>query len=206
MDGSRPGIYWINLKDTADWPKFTLPTLTYHEASPGHHLQVSIAQEIHNMLMLRNMLWHSAHGEGWALYAETLAKELDLYKNDPFGDLGRLQSELFRATRLVVDTGLHHKRWSREEAIEYMRENTGESLAAVTREIERYSVWPGQACAYKLGHLKILELREKAKTALGVKFDLREFNDQLIIHGSVPLVVLEKNIDDWVKSKRSKAA
>ncbi|GLS25755.1 hypothetical protein GCM10007877_14690 [Marinibactrum halimedae] len=202
LDGSRPGIYWINLKNTADWPKFTLPTLTYHEASPGHHLQVAISQQIENMPMIRNLMWYSAYGEGWALYAEVLAKELGLYDNDPLGDLGRLQSELFRAARLVVDTGLHHKQWSREEAIEYMHNTTGDTVAAVTREVERYSVWPGQACSYKLGQIKILELREFAKQTLGDNFDLRAFNDQILIHGSVPLPVLEANIKEWVaKSK-----
>lgn len=203
LDGSRPGIYWINLKDTADWPSFTLPTLTYHEASPGHHLQVTIAQEISDMPMLRNMLWFSQYGEGWALYAESLAKELGLYKDDPYGDLGRLQSELFRAGRLVVDTGLHYKKWNREQAIEWMHNNTGESVAAVTREVERYSVWPGQATSYKLGQIRIFELRAMAKEALGNKFDLREFNDQLLIKGAVPLPVLEANIKAWIQTKKT---
>lgn len=198
LDGSRPGIYWINLKDTADWPKFTLPTLTYHEASPGHHLQVAIAQEISDMPMIRNMIWYSAYGEGWALYAEVLAKEMGLYDTDPLGDLGRLQSELFRAARLVVDTGIHHKHWSREQAIEYMHSAIGGSLASVTREVERYSVWPGQACSYKLGQLTILELREKAKQQLGDKFDLRAFNDQVLIYGAISLPVLRTKINDWL--------
>ena len=198
LDGSRPGIYWINLKDTADWPKFTLPTLTYHEASPGHHLQVAIAQEIADMPMLRNMIWYSAYGEGWALYAEVLAKELGLYDSDPMGDLGRLQSELFRAARLVVDTGLHYKKWSREEAIEYMHGAIGGSKAAVTREVERYAVWPGQACSYKLGQLTILELRETAKQQLGDKFDIRSFNDETIIHGAISLPVLREKIEAWI--------
>ncbi len=198
LDGSRPGIYWINLKDTADWPSFTLPTLTYHEASPGHHLQVTIAQEISDMPILRNLIWYSAYGEGWALYAEVLAKELGLYDSDAYGDLGRLQSELFRAARLVVDTGIHHKQWSREEAIEYMHGAVGGSLASVTREVERYSVWPGQACSYKLGQITILELREKARNQLGDKFDLRTFNDQVLIHGAISLPVLVEKIDTWL--------
>ncbi|NIB41234.1 DUF885 domain-containing protein [Pseudomaricurvus alkylphenolicus] len=202
LDGSRPGIYWINLKDTGDWPAFTLPTLTYHEASPGHHLQVTIAQEIEDMPMIRNMLWFSQYGEGWALYAERLAKELGLYESDPLGDLGRLQSELFRAARLVVDTGLHHKRWTREQAIEWMYSNTGESKAAVTREIERYSVWPGQATSYKLGQIRLFELRDMAEQALGEEFDLREFNDQILIKGAVPLPVLEANIRGWIEEKK----
>ncbi|MCR8922918.1 DUF885 family protein [Dasania sp. GY-MA-18] len=201
LDGSRPGIYWINLKDTADWPRFSLPTLTYHEASPGHHLQTAIAQEIKDMPMIRNTLWFSPYGEGWALYAELLAKELGLYKDDPYGDLGRLQSELFRSARLVVDTGLHYKKWSREQAIAWMHKNTGESVAAVTREIERYSVWPGQATSYKMGQIRILELRALAKQKLGAQFDLREFNDQVLIHGAVPLAVLSNNINAWINSK-----
>ncbi|TQV72640.1 DUF885 domain-containing protein [Exilibacterium tricleocarpae] len=203
LDGSRPGIYWINLKDTADWPKFTLPTLTYHEASPGHHLQVAIAQEIDDLPMIRNMLWYSEYGEGWALYAEVLAQELGLYDEDPFGDLGRLQSELFRAARLVVDTGLHYKKWTRQQAIDYLHGATGETLAAVTREVERYAVWPGQACSYKLGQLKILELRARARQRLGERFDLRAFNDQLLIRGAVPLPVLEANIEQWIDSVKS---
>ena len=201
LDGTRPGIYWINLKDTADWPSFSLPTLTYHEASPGHHLQTSIAQEITDMPMIRNILWFSAYGEGWALYAELLAKELGMYDNDVYGDIGRLQSELFRSARLVVDTGLHYKKWSREQAITWMHQNTGESMASTTREIERYAVWPGQATSYKLGQIRILELRAMAKKQLGEKFSLREFNDQILIHGAVNLTVLSANIENWVKSK-----
>lgn len=201
LDGSRPGIYWINLKNTGDSPSFTLPTLTYHEASPGHHLQVAIAQEIEDMPMIRNMIWFSSYGEGWALYAEVLAEEMGLYKTDPMGDLGRLQSELFRAARLVVDTGLHHKQWSREEAIDYMHETIGGSRDEVTREVERYSVWPGQACSYKLGQIKILELRAHAKKQLGDKFDLAEFNDQVLIHGSITLSVLVDKIEAWIASK-----
>lgn len=201
LDGSRPGIYWINLKDTAAWAKFRLPSLTYHEASPGHHLQIAISQQIENMPMIRKMMWFGAYGEGWALYAEVLAKELGLYKNDPLGDLGRLQMELFRAARLVVDTGLHHKKWSREKAIEYLLKNTGGVKDSVTREVERYSVWPGQACSYKLGQLKILELREFARKELGDAFDIREFNDRVLGSGSVPLSVLDGNIKQWVKGK-----
>ena len=202
LDGSRPGIYWINLKNTEDSPRFTLPTLTYHEASPGHHLQVAIAQEISDMPMLRNMIWFSSYGEGWALYAEVLAKEMGMYDDDPMGDLGRLQSELFRAARLVVDTGLHHKQWSREKAIDYMHATIGGSRAEVTREVERYSVWPGQACSYKLGQLKILELREQAKQALGEDFNLAEFNDQVLAHGSITLSVLVNKIETWIADKK----
>ena len=150
------------------------------------------------MPMIRNMLWYSQYGEGWALYAEVLAKELGLYDDDPYGDLGRLQAELFRAARLVVDTGLHYKQWSREQAIDYLHRATGESLASVAREVERYAVWPGQACSYKLGQLKVLELRELARQQLGDAFDLRAFNDQILIRGAVPLPVLEANIKTWI--------
>lgn len=202
LDGSRPGIYWINLKDTAAWAKFRLPSLTYHEASPGHHLQISISQQIENMPMIRKMLWFGAYGEGWALYAEVLAKELGLYKNDPLGDLGRLQMELFRAARLVVDTGLHHKKWTRQQAIDYMLQNSGGEATSIAREIERYSVWPGQACSYKLGQLKILELRAFAKQQLGDKFDIRAFNDKVLGNGAVPLSVLDRDIRQWVKGHK----
>ncbi|MDO6692492.1 DUF885 domain-containing protein [Aliiglaciecola sp. 3_MG-2023] len=201
LDGSRPGIFWINLKDTADWPILSLPTLVYHEASPGHHLQVSIAQEIEDMPMIRNMLWFSAYGEGWALYAELLAKELGLYEDDPLGDIGRLQSDLFRSARLVVDTGIHYKKWSRDYAIDWMHKNTGQSVASLTREVERYAVMPGQATSYKLGQIRILELRKLAKEKLGDKFSLPEFNDQILIHGSVNLTVLTDNIHAWIDSK-----
>ncbi|MEP4889607.1 MAG: DUF885 domain-containing protein [Aliiglaciecola sp.] len=201
LDGSRPGVFWINLKDTADWPILSLPTLVYHEASPGHHLQVSIAQEIDDMPMIRNMLWFSAYGEGWALYAELLAKELGLYDDDPLGDIGRLQSDLFRSARLVVDTGIHYKKWSREYAIDWMHKNTGQSVASLTREVERYAVMPGQATSYKLGQIRILELRKLAKEKLGDKFSLPEFNDQVLIHGAVNLTVLTDNIHAWIDSK-----
>ncbi|MFA3790315.1 DUF885 family protein [Aliiglaciecola sp. SL4] len=201
LDGSRPGVFWINLKDTADWPILSLPTLVYHEASPGHHLQVSIAQEIDDMPMIRNMLWFSAYGEGWALYAELLAKELGLYDDDPLGDIGRLQSDLFRSARLVVDSGIHYKKWSREYAIDWMHKNTGQSVASLTREVERYAVMPGQATSYKLGQIRILELRKLAKEKLGDKFSLPEFNDQVLIHGAVNLTVLTDNIHAWIDSK-----
>ena len=203
LDGSRPGIYWINLKNTADWPSFSLPTLTYHEASPGHHLQSTIAQEIKDMPMIRNILWLSAYGEGWALYAELLAKEMGLYDDDIYGDIGRLQSDLFRSARLVVDTGIHYKKWGRDKAIEWMHKNTGNSVASITREIERYAVLPGQATSYKMGQIRIIELRALAKEKLGNKFDLREFNDQVLIHGAVNLAVLTANIHTWIDSKLS---
>ncbi len=202
LDGARPGIYWINLKDTADWPKHTLKTLTYHEAVPGHHFQRSLERAA-DMPLIRNMLGYSEFAEGWALYAEKVAAEMGMYEDDPLGDLGRLQSELFRAARLVVDSGLHHKRWTREEAIDYMLNVTGDTRASITREIERYAVWPGQACAYKLGMIKMEALRAKAETELGDGFDIREFHDEVLLTGAMPLPVLEKKINAWIAAKKA---
>jgi uncharacterized protein (DUF885 family) len=201
LDGSRGGIYWINLKDTADWPKHTLKTLTYHEAVPGHHFQISLEQSA-GLPLIRNMLGYSEFSEGWALYAEQVAAEMGMYETDPFGNLSRLQSELFRAARLVVDSGLHHKHWTREQSIDYMQSVTGDTRASVTREIERYAVWPGQATSYKLGMLKINELRKKAEAELGDSFDLRKFHDEILMTGSMPLPVLERKIDGWVAEKK----
>jgi uncharacterized protein (DUF885 family) len=202
LDGSRPGIFWINLKTTADWPKHTLKTLTYHEAAPGHHFQRSLERAA-GLPLIRNMLGYSEFSEGWALYAEQVAAEMGMYDGDPFGNLARLQSELFRAARLVVDSGLHYKRWTREAAIDYMAATTGETRASITREIERYSVWPGQACSYKLGMLKINELRAKAEAELGDKFDIREFHDEVLLTGSMPLPVLEQKINRWVEAQKN---
>lgn len=203
LDGTRPGSYWINLKNTADNPKHSLPTLTYHEAVPGHHFQISLQREIKDMPLLRNMLSYSEYAEGWALYGEKLAEEMGAYANDPYGNLGRLQAELFRAARLVVDTGLHHKRWSREQAIDYMVETTGETRASITREVERYAVIPGQACSYKLGMIRIGKLRDDAQARLGEKFDVRDFHDEVLKLGSVPLPVLEAAIERWVVKTQS---
>ncbi|NOX82896.1 MAG: DUF885 domain-containing protein [Alphaproteobacteria bacterium] len=202
LDGSRGGVYWINLKDTADWPKHTLKTLTYHEAVPGHHFQISLEQSA-SLPLIRNMLGYSEFSEGWALYAEQVAAEMGMYEDDPLGNLSRLQSELFRAARLVVDSGLHHKHWTREQSIDYMQSVTGDTRASVTREIERYAVWPGQATSYKLGMLKINELRKKAEAELGDSFDIRKFHDEILMTGSMPLPVLEKKIDGWVAAKKS---
>ncbi|MEZ5927589.1 MAG: DUF885 domain-containing protein [Parvularculaceae bacterium] len=203
LDGTRPGIYWINLKDTADWPKHTLKTLTFHEAVPGHHFQISLQRAIDDLPLIRNMMGFSEFSEGWALYAEQVASEMGMYADDPVGDLGRLQSELFRAARLVTDSGLHTKHWTREQAIDYMVDTTGETRASVTREVERYSVWPGQACSYKLGMIRINALRKEAEEALGDKFDIREFHDQVLLTGSMPMPVLEKKIRAWIESKRA---
>jgi uncharacterized protein (DUF885 family) len=203
LDGSRPGVYWINLKNTADNPKHSLKTLTYHEATPGHHFQTAYLRSIKDMPLMRTMLGYSEYAEGWGLYAEALAKEMGMYEGDPAGDLGRLQAELFRAARLVVDTGIHHKKWTREQAIDYMVNATGETRQSVTREIERYAVVPGQACAYKLGMLKIQELRAKAESELGTKFDIREFHDAVLSIGDSPLPVLEATINSWIAEKKA---
>ena len=197
LDGSRPGIYYINLRDTSEWPKWTLPTLTYHEAIPGHHFQIAIQQESEAAPKLMNLVFFSSYVEGWGLYAEQLADELGAYEGDPLGQVGCLQSLMFRAARLVVDTGIHSKRWSREQGIRYMVETLGDQESASTSEVERYCGWPGQACAYKVGHNEWVRLREKARAALGDRFDLREFHDVALAGGGAPLTVLERVVDDW---------
>ncbi len=204
LDGSRPGRFYINQKDTADNPIWTLPTLMYHEGAPGHHFQLSTSQLIKNVPLLRKVSPFSAYAEGWALYSERIAKtDMGMYDDDPLGDLGRLQAEMFRAVRLVVDTGMHAKHWSREEAIDYMVSKTGMTEAEVTREIERYVVWPGQATAYKTGQLAILKLREDAEAALGEKFDLREFHEIVLMNGAMPLGILEDVVEAWVEENKS---
>jgi uncharacterized protein (DUF885 family) len=203
LDGSRPGRFYINLKNTADNPRFTLPTLFYHEGVPGHHFQLSASQLIKGVPLLRKVSPFSAYSEGWALYAERIAKtDMHRYDTDPLGDLGRLQAEMFRAVRLVVDTGMHSKRWSREEAIEYMIFKTGMTEDEVTREIERYVVWPGQACAYKTGQLAILRARARAEKELGDKFDLRQFHELVLGNGAMPLGILDTVVDEWVEKKK----
>jgi uncharacterized protein (DUF885 family) len=203
MDGSRPGAYYINLRDTAEWPKWSLPTLTYHEAIPGHHLQQSLQIEAQGIPMIRKILGFSAFSEGWALYSEQLADEMGVYADDPWGQLGYLQSLMFRAVRLVVDSGLHHKRWSREQAIRYMVETLGDQESSVTTEVERYCVWPGQASSYKIGHTEWVRLREEAKTALGGRFDIKGFHDTALASGDMPLETLKGVIGDWVASQRA---
>ncbi len=198
LDGTRPGAYYINLRDTAEQPSWTLSTLTYHEAIPGHHLQISIAQEADSPL-IRKLVFYSAYAEGWALYAEQLADEMGLYDHDPMGKLGYLHDALFRAVRLVVDSGMHSKRWSREQAIQYMVETVGDKDSAATTEIERYCVWPGQACGYMLGKIEILRLREEAEKKLGSRFDLRKFHDAILKPGAMPLDVLAQVVDEYVK-------
>lgn len=204
-DGSRPGIYSINLRDTAMWPKFAVATLTYHEAIPGHHMQMAIAID-QQIPLIANALYSNPSGEGWALYSEALAKEMGLYDDDPFGDLGRLQAEMHRAVRLVVDTGMHAKRWSREQAVDYMMLNEGAERAGVEAEIERYAAWPGQALGYKLGMLTIQDLRKEAETALGERFDIRAFHDRLLRVSSFALPVIAADIRAWIREEQARAA
>lgn len=200
LDGSRPGVFFANLRKVDEISRYGMRTLAYHEAIPGHHFQIAIAQELKDVPVFRTVLPFNAYAEGWALYAERLAWELG-YERDPFDNLGRLQAEMFRAVRLVVDTGMHQKRWSREQALSYLIDKTGMAEVEATAEIERYLVWPGQALGYKLGMLKILELRERAKTQLGDQFDLKEFHRVVLTPGSMPLPVLEAVVDRWLAAK-----
>lgn len=202
FDGSRPGTFWANLRNVEEHPRFAMRTLAYHEGIPGHHFQLALAQEMEGVPFFRKVIPFTAFVEGWALYAEHVAAE-NGFQDDPYDRLGYLQAQLFRAVRLVVDTGIHQKRWTREEAIAYMSEHTGMPMTDVVAEVERYIVNPGQACAYKVGQLKILELRERARAELGEKFDLRGFHDVVLTHGAVPLVILEDLVERWVESQKA---
>ena len=198
LDGSRPAIYFINLKDVGDWPKYGLPSLTYHEGVPGHHLQISIAQTSENIPTLRKIGGFSAYSEGWALYAEQVADELGGYAS-PLERAGYLQSFLFRAARLVIDTGLHTKRWTREQATDYMVKTTGFAAPRSQREVERYCTQVGQACSYKVGHAAWLRARSKAQATLGAKFDLKQFHE-ILKEGAMPLSILERRIEEQTKA------
>jgi uncharacterized protein (DUF885 family) len=203
VDGSRPGVFFANLYDIKATPKYGMRTLAYHEAIPGHHFQVSISMELEGVPIFRTLSPFVAYTEGWALYTEYLAWELG-FQDDPYDNIGRLQAELFRAVRLVVDTGLHDKRWTREYSIDYMLDNTGMAKSDVVSEIERYIVMPGQATSYKVGMLKILEVREKAKDALGDKFVLGEFHDVILRNGAVPLDIMERLVDRYIADTLAK--
>ena len=200
IDGTVPGNYYINLADTGIWPRYALPTLTYHEGIPGHIWQ---GEYTYKLPLVRSLLAFNAYSEGWALYAEQLADELGAYDGDPLGQLGYLQSIAFRACRLVVDTGLHAKRWTREQAIDWFVTTNGSTRQEVQGEVDRYCAWPGQACGYKVGHSEIVRLRSKAQAALGARFDLRAFDDAVVMGGNVPLTQLEGVIDAYVAGKRA---
>lgn len=200
-DGSRPGTYYANLYKMADMPLTEVEALFYHEGVPGHHLQLAIQTELKDVPAFRKFGGVTAYSEGWGLYSEKLAKDMGLY-TDPARDFGRLQLELHRAIRLVVDSGLHHKRWTREQAIKYVEDNSADAPGGIVKAIERYIIYPGQATAYMVGRLKISELRDKAQKALGPKFDIRGFHDTVLKSGPVPLDVLEEQVDAWVSSQR----
>jgi uncharacterized protein (DUF885 family) len=204
LDGKRPAIYYINLKDTGNWPRFTMSSLSAHEGLPGHSWQGAyVAEHRDEVPLISSLMGFNAYTEGWALYSEQLVDELGFYADDPFGRLGMYQALRFRASRLVVDTGLHALRWPRERAIDYLASSTGRARAACTSEIDRYCASPGQACGYKVGHSEIVRLREKARTALGARFDVRDFNDMVIQTGSVPLTVLGTATDDFIARMRA---
>jgi uncharacterized protein (DUF885 family) len=201
LDGSRPSTYYINLKSTENWPKFSLPSLTYHETIPGHAWQGAYLTETGKLPLIRILIsGFNAYVEGYALYAEQLADEIGMYDADWAGRLGYLQAQKFRAVRLVVDTGLHAKRWSREQAVQWAMDNSGRTRQAMTSEIDRYCGTPGQACGYKVGHTEINRLRDRAKAGLGPKYDLRTFDDLLVETGAVPLPVLSDVVDGYIKA------
>ena len=200
-DGSTPGTYYAHLLDMTSMPKNEMEAIAYHEGNPGHHMQISIAQELEGVPKFRTTSFFNSYVEGWALYAETVAKEMGGYQN-PTSEFGRLVSEMWRAIRLVVDTGIHSKGWTEEQAIQYFRDNSPVSEGQILAEVRRYFVWPGQATSYKIGMLKILELRAKAENALGDKFDIRAFHDVILGNGAVPLNILERMVDDWIASQK----
>lgn len=200
-DGSRPGTYYAHLSDMTSMPKSTMEGVAYHEGNPGHHMQISIAQELESVPQFRRQSEYNAYVEGWALYTEVLAKEMGGYKN-PYYDFGRLVNEIWRAIRLVVDTGLHAKGWTEEDGIKYFKENSSIADGAIKAEVRRYMVMPGQATGYKIGMLKIQELRAKAEEALGDKFDIKAFHDTILGGGAMPLSILEKHVDRWIESQK----
>ncbi len=200
-DGSRPGRYYVNTYDMNDEPVYQMEALTYHEAIPGHHMQIAIAQELKGIPKFRRHEFFTSYIEGWALYAEKLGKEVGQYQ-DPYSDFGRLSMEIFRAARLVVDAGIHSKHWTREQAIDYFMKNTANAQGDIEKEIERYFLWPGQATGYKIGMNKILELREHAKAELGDKFDIRQFHDVVLTNGAVSLTTLDELVDNWIAEKK----
>jgi uncharacterized protein (DUF885 family) len=196
-DGSRPGTFFANTFDLRSRPNWEFESLTLHEAVPGHHLQIALAQELDDLPAFRRNAWFTAYGEGWGLYAESLGEELGLY-TDPYSRYGAYMGEMWRAIRLVVDTGMHALGWSREQAIAYAQEKAGRTDHDVVVEIDRYLVWPGQALAYKLGELELQALRRRAAAALGERFDVAAFHDEVLRHGCLPLDVLTRQLDAWI--------
>jgi uncharacterized protein (DUF885 family) len=201
LDGTRPGAYYINLVNTQIWPKWSLPTLTHHEAVPGHLWQGSLVLENQSIPLLHRNIGIPAYGEGWGLYAEQLAGEIGMYEEYQIGRIGMIQSFLYRAARVVMDTGLHAKGWSREQAIRYFTEQVGLDQISATSEVERYVVWPGQACSYKIGHNEIVRLREEARGRLGPRFDLKSFHDAVLGGGDMPLEVLANVVAEWTRTQ-----
>jgi len=201
-DGSRPGIYYANLYDMEAMPIYQMAALAYHEGIPGHHMQIAIKQELTGIPKFRKFGGYTAHTEGWGLYSEMIPKEIGLYQ-DPYSDFGRLAMELWRACRLVVDTGIHTQKWTREQGIAYYVDNTPNAKSDAVKMVERHIVMPSQATAYKIGMIKIIELREKSRTALGDKFDIREFHDVVLKNGPVPLNVLTELVDSYIKEKQA---
>jgi uncharacterized protein (DUF885 family) len=202
-DGSRPGRFYVNTYNMNDEPRYQMEALCYHEAIPGHHMQIALAQELRDVPKFRKYSGNTAYIEGWALYSELLPKEVGLYQ-DPYSDFGRLSMEIFRAARLVVDVGIHSKKWTKEQAVDYFIQNTANAPGDIKHEIERYFLWPSQATGYKIGMIKILQLRDKAKQALGDKFDIKRFHSVILMNGSVPLDVLEELVDKWVEEVKSR--
>jgi uncharacterized protein (DUF885 family) len=200
-DGSRPGVYYANLYDMMSMPTYQMEALAYHEGIPGHHMQIAIAQELEGVPKFRKFGGYTAYLEGWGLYSEFVPKEMGLYE-DPYSDFGRLAMELWRACRLVVDTGIHAMKWTRQEGIDYYVNNTPNSTLDGVKMVERHIVMPSQATAYKIGMIKIIALREEAKQTLGDKFDIREFHDVVLKNGPVPLNTLEGFVNEWVASKQ----
>lgn len=201
-DGSRPGIYYAHLSDMSAMPKTNLETIAYHEGLPGHHMQIAIAKELQGVPEFRKQAMFNAYAEGWGLYAEWLAREMPGTFTDPYSEYGRLTNEMWRAIRLVVDTGLHAKGWTQQQAVEYAVSNSSNPRSSIEAEVRRYIVWPGQASSYKIGMLKIQELRRKAETELGDRFDIRGFHDAVLGGGALPLALLERRVDQWIELRK----